>query len=133
MRVLSHHGWFHGVSFLDTPERRKPYILYIHLIAITYTDVGYEDNAGAIIFPWLFEIYHPSMDIHLTAITYTDVGYEDNAGAIIFPWLLEAYRTSCTFVALCHPWHRDIPYILYIKKPAFDFSNAGFKIAQRSN
>ena len=33
------------------------------LTAITYKDVGYEDNAGAINFPWLFETYRPPLDI----------------------------------------------------------------------
>ncbi len=31
--------------------------------AITHMDVGYEDNAGAVIFPWLHATYRPSMDI----------------------------------------------------------------------
>ena len=101
-------------------------------LAFTHMDVGYEDNAGAIIFPWLLASYDhhgwwkcrycicpwigfsraiqeqlsrskylPVHPVHssLLVFTHMDVGYEDNAGAIIFPW------------------HRDIPYILYIAAP----------------
>jgi len=32
-------------------------------IAFTHRDVGYEDNAGAVIFPWLLAEYLPSLDI----------------------------------------------------------------------
>ena len=41
---------------------------------------------------------------------------------------IAVYRTSCPFTAPCHPWHRRIPYILYIKKGKawrhFPFFNA---------
>ena len=38
--------------------------------AFTYMDVGYEDNAGAVIFPWLLAEYHPSMDIKMKKVNF---------------------------------------------------------------
>ena len=95
---------------------------YIHghssLLVFTHMDVGYEDNAGAIIFPWhrdipyILYIRHslPSMaPRHTVHPWHRRTAFHGSLRHTVHPW---------TFVTPCHPWHRDIPYILYIKKPS---------------
>jgi hypothetical protein len=65
------------------------------LFAIIHMDVGYEDNAGVIIFPWLLETYRTSMGIRrsLPSMAPRHTVHPVHSSHRL-PWLLETYRPS---------------------------------------